>query len=66
MKSVLLALFITLSSSALADENTCHCERYLKVKLYQSHYTLNLWHHAKDLMNATTIILPVSCDFSKT
>ena len=39
------------------------CEKEITVKLSQTHFTLDLWEHAKDAMNTVEFKLPVSCSF---
>lgn len=39
------------------------CEKYLKVELSQSRFSLDPFDHIKDSMNTVQFLLPVSCKF---
>lgn len=39
------------------------CQKDITLKLSQTHYSLDLWEHAKDAMNAVEFKLPVGCEF---
>lgn len=58
MKNILVILLMILSTSAIAADKCM-----ITVKLSQTHYTLDLWEHAKDAMNAVKFKLPVDCQF---
>lgn len=39
------------------------CEKCITLKLSQTSYTLNVWKHIRNAINAVEITLPVSCQF---
>ena len=59
MKYNVLAVALLFATPAMADD----CQKTITVELSQSHFTLDLWQHAKDAMNAVTFKLPVACSF---
>lgn len=55
----LLMMFMISTSVYAHEEKEC----ILILELKQSHFTLDLFQHAKDAMNAVELQFPVSCKF---
>lgn len=58
MKVFLFLVMISMSFSAIA----CEGSEMVKIKLHQSRFSLDLFQHAKDAMNAVELELPIGCD----
>lgn len=58
-KLAFLGFLLALSFNANAD-----CQKVVTLELSQSHFTLDLWEHAKDAMNKQEVKLPFSCEFA--
>ena len=62
---MLIVLLLLMGTSSLAEEpvKTVNCEKLIRIKLSQTSYTLNVWKHIRNAINAVDLTLPVSCNF---
>jgi hypothetical protein len=58
MKHMILVLILMLAACDCSA-----CQKDITLKLSQTHFTLDLWEHAKDSMNAVKFKIPVGCEF---
>lgn len=63
MKKFFLVFLLAWSSIAMAADPAPACEKVITVRLSQTSYTLNVWKHIRNYMNAVEFQLPVSCPF---
>lgn len=56
MKSFIIAIMLMVPASSFA------CTKIVRVKLSQTSYTLNVWKHIRNAVNANEIDLPFSCE----
>src|ERR1700749_2830444 len=64
MKTLIISMIMLFSTLAMADETkVVNCSKNITVELSQTSYTLNVWKHIRNAVNAVQFQLPISCDF---
>jgi hypothetical protein len=71
MRKLILAVMLFGTSAAAIGQTvppqvSPPCERVLHLRLSQTSYTLNVWKHIRNYMNAVEFDMPVSCPFYDT